>query len=202
MAKRKQKPQGSSLRMLSMAYAAGRLDRETYLRLRTRQLGALEFGKPLPDIPEDLWDITIPTVKIDASYLGAKKRNKTGFLVALIAIIVLSAIGTGTWFAMNRPAPAPARADKQLTAEDYAHRLLQSVEWSERDMTAFTRLWAARSTAAKNRARQRDWYLALENGVIKRINRVKRRIDETANAAQHGRQLERLRIFQAQLTSD
>jgi hypothetical protein len=44
MAQKKQKPEGSHLRILSIAYATGRLDRETYLRLRTRQLGALEFA--------------------------------------------------------------------------------------------------------------------------------------------------------------
>lgn len=199
MARKKQKPEGSHLRILSIAYATGRLDRETYLRLRTRQLGALEFGKPLPDIPEDLWDIHIPTVKIDASYLGRRKRRRAGLLIALVAIVVLGGIGAGLWYTLNQPPPAPARADQQFTAEDYARRLLESTEWSERDMNAFIRLWAARSSDSKNRARQTEWYLALDNEVIKRINRVRRQDGE---AAQNERRLERLRRFQAQLSSN
>lgn len=198
----KEKRQGSNLRILSIAYAAGRLDRRSYVKLRTAQLGALEFGKPLPALPDELHDITVPQIKIDASYYHTAKRGKSGRWMLIAALLVLGAIGAGLWYALKQPPQAPAAAGP-VTLGDHALRLLESAEWSERDIGAFSRQWAGLSREAKDEARRSQWwYRALENEAADRINRLKQRIDQGGGSSIEQRRLSLLQRFQAQLAAD
>ena len=85
------KIEGSNLRVLAIAFANNRIDRKNYLRLRTQQLSALEFSKPLPPLPPELLDISVPSVKIDAPHVN-KKDNGPIIKWLIIALITLAAV--------------------------------------------------------------------------------------------------------------
>lgn len=204
MAKKKHKFSGSNLRILSIAYAGGRIDRNTYLKLRTMQLGALEFKKPIPELPSDLMEINIPSVKVDASQINASKsKGKKFLLYPVVIIVVLGAIGAGLWYAELIPGQTDKpRQTRQLEPRDYAQRLLKNPEWSERDINAFLRIWGTRTPAAKTAARNTRWYLSLENEIIKRINKLRLQLETRPESLATQRELEQLRLFYGQLTSN
>lgn len=199
------KLQGTNLRILSIAYAAGRIDRDTYLKLRTQQLGALEFNKPIPPLPEPLLDINVPMVKLDAPYTVSRSHKNLlqGIALVLLAVTVASG-GFYAWqsglFGGGRP--GPAKAQQSLDPQQLAIELITTPEWSEQDLEAFTKTWSRYSTEAKIKARGSDWYRTLENEVVQRINRLKllRSTEDDENA--YRTELNRLRIFYAELAVD
>ena|SRR5688572_4290823 len=89
--RRTSKIEGSNLRILSIAFANNRIDRKTYLRLRTQQLSALEFSKPLPSLPSELLDISVPLVKIDAPHVGSNPDYGPAIKWLIITLIALAA---------------------------------------------------------------------------------------------------------------
>lgn len=200
--------QGSHLRVLAIAYATGRISRDIYLKERTRQLGAMEFGKPLPGLPEDLLDIVIPTVKIDASYVNATKQGRgRGKIILFIVVLLLVFIGAGAgaWYSgLLFQKEKPKAQVSQPKLADYAGRLLRNPQWSERDLKTFLRLWASHSATAREKARRQTWYLKLDNEIIKRINQAELRKNNTSEEElpRLMRQLNLLRAFQAKLSSN
>lgn len=200
------KIQGSTLRRLSIAYAGGRLDRTTYLRLRTQQLGALEFNRPLPPLSEELLDINVPSVKLDAPYSAAR----SGFSPILLAIAVLVALslGGGLYYAWQNGffgAKNTAAAKAQpLTPDKLALNLIaQTGEWTEADISAFIKAWSNYSREAKENARTSQWYGVLENEIIQRINKLKLQKESvTDDDRVYQTQLNNLRIFYAQLAAE
>ena len=102
--KRTGKIEGSNLRVLSIAFANNRIDRKTYLRLRTQQLSALEFSKPVPSLPSELLDISVPLIKIDAPHVGSKPDYSAvikGLIFALIALAAVTAAYIGYLYNSN-----------------------------------------------------------------------------------------------------
>lgn len=195
------------IRVLASAYSSGRIERNEYIKERTRQLAAIEFGKPLPPLPEDLLDIRIPTIKIDASYISSKRRQRRTIKIIIICIALLGIGGTaaGLWFAgVFSPQPQPQAQVKQPKLSDYANRLLQNPNWSKRDIIAFLRVWATHSSAAREKVRRATWYVKLDNEIIKRINQAKLRLGaaEKEEQAAIKNELELLRAFQAKLSSN
>ncbi len=205
MAKKKLKSPDANLRILSIAYASGRIDRKTYTRLRTQQLGALEFNKPMPPLPDNLMEIVIPTVKVDASMVDVKHpRTKQYWLYVGVALLVLG-IGLGAlWNAKLIPGSQPAKPVqvRQLEPRDYAQRLLDTLDWNDRDINAFLRIWGTRTDAAKSAARNSRWYLSLENEIIKRINKSRLKLERDPDLQAEQRELARLNRFYGQLTSN
>lgn len=90
------KIEGSNLRILSIAFANNRIDRKTYLRLRTQQLSALEFSKPLPSLPSELLDINVPSVKIDAPHVSNSK-DYTPIIKWLLFAVIALAVATAAY---------------------------------------------------------------------------------------------------------
>ena len=87
----------NNLRKLSAAHARGLIDTATYRRLRTAQLGAMEFNRKVPELSEDMQNIAIPKQKIDVPHEPRKKKSsKTGLLIGLIILALLA--GGGAYF--------------------------------------------------------------------------------------------------------
>lgn len=84
------KKEGSKIRILSIAYAQGRLTKESYRRLRTSQLSALDFDKPSPELPADLNDIEIPKINIDLPRSSGKQQRKLSIIIVILGILVLT----------------------------------------------------------------------------------------------------------------
>ena len=198
--KRKSKnPQGSGLRVLSIAYANGRLDRAAYLKLRTQQLSALNFEKPVPDLPEELHDIIVPSIKIDAPHgkqPGGKKKRL--FIAVIIALLLAAGLAGYLWFSGEQSLKQSAA--KQTDIEQQARVLLRTPSWSIQDIEAFEATWSAYSATAKSTAKQSKWYLALENEIIKRINQTKLQQNASTADPQLQNRLNSLRVFYATLT--
>lgn len=196
--------QGTNLRILSIAYANGRIDRSAYLKLRTQQLSALEFNKPIPPLPEALLDINVPMVKLDAPYTVSRPRKNMLVKTALVLLAVtVAGGGFYAWQSGLLGARHSGTAKPQLlTPEQQAIKLIKAPEWTEQDIQAFIKIWSRYSTEAKIKARGTDWYRTLENEVIQRINRLKllRSAADDENAYQT--ELNRLRIFYADLAVD
>lgn len=199
------KLQGTNLRILSIAYANGRIDRSTYLKLRTQQLSALEFNKPIPPLPEALLDISVPMVKLDAPYT-VSRSNKNMLVKAALVLLAITVAGGGfyAWQSglLGAGRPDTAKAQRLLTPEQQAIKLITAQEWTEQDIEAFTRLWSRYSTEAKIKARGTDWYRTLENEVIQRINRLKLLRSTADDETTYQAELNRLRIFYAELAVD
>ncbi len=82
----------NNLRRLSAAHARGLIDTPTYRRLRTAQLGAMEFNRKVPELPEDMQNIAIPKQKIDVPHEPRKtKSSKTGLIIGLIIVAAIAA---------------------------------------------------------------------------------------------------------------
>jgi hypothetical protein len=199
------KLQGTNLRILSIAYASGRIDRDIYLKLRTQQLGALEFNKPIPPLPEALLDINVPSVKLDAPYTVTRSPKNLLLGIALV-LLALTVIGGGFYAWQNDlftgSRPAPAKVQQSLNPQQIAIKLITTPEWTEQDLETFTKIWSRYSIEAKINARGTDWYRTLENEAIQRINKLKllRSASDDENAYQT--ELNRLRIFYAELAVD
>lgn len=199
------KLQGTNLRILSIAYANGRIDRSAYLKLRTQQLSALEFNKPIPPLPEALLDINVPMVKLDAPYTVS--RSSKNMLVKTALVLLAITVAGGGFYAwqsglLGARHPDTAKPQQLLTPEQQAIKLITAPEWTERDIEAFTRLWSRYSTEAKIKARGTDWYRTLENEVIQRINRLKLLRSTANDETAYQTELNRLRIFYAELAVD
>lgn len=195
------KIEGSNLRVLAIAFANNRIDRKTYLRLRTQQLSALEFSRPLPPLPPELRDISVPSVKIDAPHVN---RRNSGPLVKwlIIALVVLGTISTAyigylriqNTSAANR-APAP-------TLEQQARRLLAMPAWSQQEMEAFAGNWSSLSEEEKQSLRQSAWFSELESDILKRINQMKQQRSGTDGLREYQNRLNALRVFYAEVVAE
>ncbi len=89
----------NNIRRLSTAYARGMIDSDTYRRLRTMQLGALEFEKEAPALPEDISGITVPHKTVDQPHVLelAESSNKSSVLWAIFGIAAFVA-GAAIYF--------------------------------------------------------------------------------------------------------
>lgn len=81
----------NNIRKLSAAHARGLIDTTSYRRLRTTQLSAIEFGKPLPPLPTEMTDISIPKQKIDAPHQPKVKKAKPPVMLFVIIAIAVAA---------------------------------------------------------------------------------------------------------------
>lgn len=196
------KIEGSNLRILAIAFANNRIDRKTYLRLRTQQLSALEFSKPLPALPPELLDISVPSVKIDAPHVNKKNNRPVIIKWLLIALIVLG-IGTAAYIGYlslsKRPAAGQAPAP---TLEQQAQKLLATPTWSQEDMEAFAGRWSGLPDEAKQSARQAEWFSALESDILKRINLLKQQRGSTDDLREYQSRLNALRVFYAEVVAE
>ena len=195
---------GTNLRILSIAYATGRMDRDTYLKLRTQQLGAMEFNKPIPPLPGDLLDINVPSVKLDAPYIG--KRGSKVLIISIIVIVLLAALGGGGYYAfrtgmLTGEKPSTEKV-QQLTPEKQALKLMSQQEWSERDIELFLRAWSTLTESAKKKARTSQWYAVLENEIIQRVNKLKLQQNAADSPGAYKKELNTLRAFYGQLATE
>ena len=199
------KIQGSNLRILSIAYATGRMDRDTYLKLRTQQLGAMEFNKPIPQLPEELVDISVPSVKLDAPYIG--KRSSKALIISAIIILLLIGLGGGGYYAFqtgmfSESKTASTVKVQQLTPEKQALKMINQAQWSQRDIELFLKAWSSYSAQAKHAAREAQWYVVLENEIIQRINKLKLQQGTEDAPTPNKKELNNLRSFYGQLVAD
>jgi hypothetical protein len=199
MSKKTGKIEGSNLRVLAIAYANNRISRDNYIKLRTRQLSALDFGKPLPELPPDLLDINVPNVKIDAPHVGKKEMNKP--LLMIVGLVIAIGIGAAAYVGLMHISDSDKSAQgTEPSLEEQAQKLLSTAAWTEQDLETFSTLWEARSDAAKQQARQTEWFYELENEIIKRINQAKLQRGSAADLRDYQERLNALRIFYAELT--
>jgi hypothetical protein len=195
------KIEGSNLRVLAIAFANNRIDRKTYLRLRTQQLGALEFSKPLPPLPPELLDISVPSVKIDAPHINKKDyRPIIKWLLIALALLGTSTVAYIGYFRMQSTsavseAPPP-------TPEQQAAKLLAAPAWSQEDMETFTGLWSELPDESKQSARQTEWFAALESDIAKRINQLKQQRSSTDDLREYQNKLNALRVFYAEVAAE
>ncbi len=196
---KKKSGKGSNLRILSIAYATGRLDRDAYIRLRTAQLSSLNFNKPIPPLPEELADIEVPMIKIDSPYMegSSKKFNPRLWIAAAVVLLVLI---SGAYIAFSGGIKLDQKPAKQPTLAGLADELLAAPIWKERDIDMFKDMWADYSDPAKAKAREAEWYVSLENEIIKRINQKKLERESTDDLREYQKQLNALRVFYAELT--
>lgn len=202
MAARKSgKVEGSNLRVLSIAFANNRIDRKTYLRLRTQQLSALEFSKPVPPLPPELLDISVPSVKIDAPHVNKKDYGPVikWLLIALVALGVATAAYVGYLRSQNTSASSQAQAP---TLEQQAGTLLAKQAWSEEDMESFAANWSALADEEKLSARQSPWFAELESDILKRINQLKQQRSTTDDLREYQSRLNALRVFYAEVVAE
>lgn len=200
--KKQKTSQGNNLRILSIAYANSRLERETYLKLRTQQLSALNFGKPIPPLPEELSDIKIPSIKIDSPHQNSGSPKKNFRLWGAIAAVLLITIIGGSYFWLNGGQINSKPQINQTSLQDKAQKLIVKPSWSEPEIATFKKLWATRSAQAKAKAKQSQWYLSLENEIIKRINQKKLQRDNSPDVREHQKELNHLRLFYAALKAE
>lgn len=195
------KIEGSNLRILAIAFANNRIDRKAYLRLRTQQLSALEFSKPLPPLPAELLDISVPSVKIDAPHVNTRANGPAikWLLIALIALAAATAAYVGYLKLGN--SPAASRAEKP-TLEQQALTLLTTPNWSQEDMESFAGNWSALSDEEKQAARQTAWFSALEGDILKRINQFKQQRSPSEDLREYQSKLNALRVFYAEVVAE
>ncbi|HEX5056038.1 MAG TPA: hypothetical protein VFX02_06035 [Gammaproteobacteria bacterium] len=196
------KIEGSNLRILAIAFANNRIDRKTYLRLRTQQLSALEFSKPLPALPPELLDISVPSVKIDAPHVNRKPDYGPvikWLIIALIALAAATAAYIGYLRLQNGSevslAPAP-------TLEQRAETLLAKQDWAQEDLGDFSDNWSALSDVEKLAARQEPWFPRLEAEILQRINLLKQQRGTTDNLREYQNKLNALRVFYAEVVAE
>lgn len=202
MAPRKSgKVEGSNLRVLAIAFANNRIDRKTYVRLRTQQLSALEFSRPLPPLPPDLLDISVPSVKIDAPHVSKKDYRPVikWLIIALAALGILTAGYVGYLYSQNASevseAPAP-------TLEQQALSLLAKPAWSQEDLENFAGNWSALSDEEKLSERQSAWFAELEGEILQRINQLKQQRGTTDDLREYQSRLNALRVFYAEVVAE
>jgi hypothetical protein len=195
------KIEGSNLRILAIAFANSRIDRKTYLRLRTLQLSALEFSKPLPPLPPELLDINVPSVKIDAPHIS-KRDNGPIIRWVIIAIAVL-AIATAAYVTiLMLNSSSGAGTAPTLTLEQQAQTLLTVPTWSQQEMETFSGRWSALSNEEKLSARQAPWFPVLESDIVRRINLLKQQRGDTDDIREYQSRLNALRVFYAEVVAE
>jgi hypothetical protein len=196
------KIEGSNLRILAIAFANNRIDRKTYLRLRTQQLSALEFSKPLPALPSELLDINVPSVKIDAPHVS-NKPDYGPVIKWLIAALIALAVATAAYVGYLRlqngsevsQAPAP-------TLQQRAQSLMAKQDWTQNDLSAFADSWSALSDVEKKAARQDPWFPQLEAEILQRINLLKQQRGNADNLREYQNKLNALRVFYAEVVAE
>jgi hypothetical protein len=193
--------EGSSLRILSIAFANNRIDRKTYLRLRTQQLSALEFSKPLPPLPAELLDISVPSVKIDAPHVTKKDYAPAikWLIIALAALGVVTAAYVGYLRVQNTSTVAQVPAP---TLEQRARTLLAKPAWSQEDLETFAGHWSALAEDEKLATRQDAWFVELESEILRRINQLKQQRASTDDLREYQNRLNALRVFYAEVVAE
>src|SRR5688572_10130964 len=146
--------EGSNLRILAIAFANNRIDRKNYLRLRTQQLSALEFSKPLPPLPPELLDISVPSVKIDAPHVN--KKDNGPIIKWLIIVLITLAAATVAYVGYLKIQSSSVSQSLVPTPEEQARKLLDMPTWPPEEMEIFTILWSGVSAEAKLEARQTE----------------------------------------------
>jgi flagellar basal body-associated protein FliL len=195
------KIEGSNLRILAIAFANNRIDRKNYLRLRTHQLSALEFSKPLPALPPELLDISVPSVKIDAPHIN-KKDNAPLIKWLIIALIALGVV-TAAYVGYLRVQSSSTTSQTGIpTPEQQAKKLLEMPTWPPEEMEIFSILWSTLSEEAKLEARQTEWFSALKNEISNRINQLKQQRGSTDDVRDYQNKLNALRVFYAEVAAE
>jgi hypothetical protein len=192
--------EGSNLRILAIAFANNRIDRKNYLRLRTQQLSALEFSKPLPPLPPELLDINVPSVKIDAPHVN-KKDNGPIIKWLVIALIALAAV-TVAYVGYLKMQSSSVSQSLVPTPEQQARKLLEMPAWPPEEMEIFTILWSGLSAEAKQEARQAEWFSALKNEIANRISQLKQQRGSTDDVRDYQNKLNSLRLFYAEVAAE
>jgi hypothetical protein len=195
------KIEGSNLRILAIAFANNRIDRKNYLRLRTQQLSALEFSKPLPALPPELLDISVPSVKIDAPHVN--KQDKGPILKWLIIALIALGVDTAAYVGYLRIQSGSTVNQSVIpTPEQQAKKLLEMPTWPPEEMEIFTILWSGLSAEAKLEARQTEWFSALKNEIANRINQLKQQRGSTDDVREYQNRLNALRLFYAEVAAE
>lgn len=186
------KIEGSNLRILAIAFANNRIDRKTYLRLRTQQLSALEFSKPLPTLPPELLDISVPSVKIDAPHVNSKPDYGPVIKWLIAALIALAAATAGYVGYLRLQNSSEVEAP---TLEQQARTLLAKQDWAQKDLDAFADRWSALSEEEKHAARQELYFIELSGEIERRIGQIKQQRGTTDNLREYQNRLNALRVF-------
>ncbi|MBA3581927.1 MAG: hypothetical protein H0W44_05675 [Gammaproteobacteria bacterium] len=195
----------SNLRKLAIAYASGKVDRENYRKLRTRQLSALDFDKALPDLPDEIAAIGVPSVKVDAPKNAGgnllKGRSLKTIVMAIAAIVLVGIVGiyfTGD----NKKSNEQTQNTQKIDLAVEAQKLIQKPEWTNSDMGYFKRLWDSQEAQELTTARESRWFADLERDIVRRINENKQLMQTAEDSEAVQKQLTDLRLFYAQLATE
>jgi hypothetical protein len=166
----------TNLRVLSLAYSNGKLTKDQYTALRSKQLSAIEFGKPFPPMPPGLSNVNIPSVKIEAPSEGGGAKKKAPIL-AIAAILGLLLLGIAIFIAAMSGEDEPSTQgsiDNSISGQ--AQRLINAGNNSVQDIQLFTASWKALGEQQQKLHRKATWFAPLQteaNNTIKDLNAAK-----------------------------
>ncbi|MGM0563699.1 MAG: hypothetical protein ACQES2_05150 [Pseudomonadota bacterium] len=163
----------TSLRILSVAYANGRLTSDQYLTLRNQQLSAIEFDKTPPPIPAELNNIEIPTVNVDPLRMqSSTSKNNKRLLLSLAALLLLvsaALIALMVWQHMPESGSAAEQAPEAQQPQPIAqpsaasavtHSAMQLINSGGKNteaLDAFYSQWPKLSDSEQSIQRQSPW---------------------------------------------
>lgn len=162
----------TNLRILSVAYANGRLTSDQYQTLRNQQLSAIEFNKAPPPIPPELNNIEIPTINVDPLRMQNTSRGGKRVLLGMAAaLFLISTVLIAYMVWQHMPAsespqttdsgaaqPKPIATASPVNA--VTHNAMQLIRTGGEDRQAlneFKEQWRQLSDSEQNIQRQSPW---------------------------------------------
>ena len=156
----------TNLRILSQAYSNGKLTQDQYFALRSKQLSAIEFGKPFPPMPPGLSSVNIPSVKIEAPSEGGAGTSKKTFIVIAAAIFGVLLIGLIAFMAMQSGGDdIDTQSNVDASISGQAKRLVNANNLSSEDIQLFTNNWKALGEQQQKLHRKAAWFNLLQTKV-------------------------------------
>lgn len=161
-----------NLRILSLAYSNGKLTKEQYTSLRSKQLSAIEFGKPFPPLPPGLSNVNVPNVKIDVPSGGSRKKS----MLIIAGIAVLAAIVAGIYFlSTSSDDDTPNKmtdvvetsSPNAMAFESLAKHLASNKAINADELKAYTEQWNSLGKQQQKLARKAPWFNTLTSSLTK-----------------------------------